>query len=239
MKEIINILSQVDGGLVLDAATGRGDFIHTLKQNLKSYTQIIGIDASERSVDYAEKVFPENDVEIYRMNLEDIEFEDSYFDTVTISNSLHHIEHIDKVTKELLRVLKPNGLLLITEMYSDGEQSPAQITHILMHHWQASVDRLSGVYHQNTYTREELREFANQLSLKNLDIIDFYVPVDNPSKNCETLVRNCKDTLKRLETMPDSEQLIIVGNTMLTRISEFGCASASRLLITGYNTKRR
>jgi ubiquinone/menaquinone biosynthesis C-methylase UbiE len=237
MKEIINILSQVDGGLVLDAATGRGEFIHTLKQNLKSYSQIIGIDASERNVVYAEKLFPENDVEIYRMNLEDIQFEDNYFDTVTISNALHHFENIDLIMAELLRVLKPKGLLVINEMYSDGEQSPPQLTHVLIHHWIASVDMLSGVYHQSTFKRAELYEMAKKLPLDNIDIIDYYVPVDDPSRNCETLLRNTKDTLKRLETMPDSEELIIAGNTVLARITDVGCASASRLIITGYNKK--
>ncbi len=237
MKEIIKILSQVDGGIVLDAATGRGEFIHTLKQSLKSYTQIVGIDASERSVDYASKIFPENDVEIFRMNLENIQFEDHYFDMVCMSNSVHHLENPDKVFAELLRVLKPKGLLLITEMYSDGDQSPAQETHILMHHWIAGVDMLSGVYHRNTYTRAELREIADRLPLDKQQIIDFYVPVDNPSKNCETLIRNCKDTIKRLEAMPNSESLIAEGNSMLKRISEIGCASASRIIITGYKPK--
>jgi ubiquinone/menaquinone biosynthesis C-methylase UbiE len=188
-------------------------------------------------VDYASKLFPENDVEIYRMNLEDIQFEDQYFDTVCISNSLHHLENPDKVIAELLRVLKPEGFLLIAEMYSDGEQSPAQETHILMHHWIAGVDMLSGVYHRNTFTRAELRSIADKLPLNKLNIIDFYVPVDNPSKNCETLIRNCKDTIKRLESMPDSDSLVDEGNTMLKRISEIGCASASRLIITGYKPK--
>ena len=42
VKDVIQILQQIDGGIVLDAATGRGDFINVLKQNLKSFQQIIG-----------------------------------------------------------------------------------------------------------------------------------------------------------------------------------------------------
>ena len=237
MKEIIKILSQVDGGLVLDAATGRGEFIHTLKQSLKSYTQIIGIDSSERSVDYAQKLFPENDVEIYRMNLEDIHYPDSFFDLVSISNSLHHMENMAVVLNELYRVLKPGAMLLVAEMYCDGEQSPAQETHILMHHWLAGVDRLSGVYHRSTYKKQELIDISAKLKLENVNITDFYVPVDNPAKNCESLIRNCKDTLKRLESMPNSDALIEEGKNMLSRIADIGCASASRLIITGYKPK--
>jgi len=239
MKELIKILSEVNAGMVLDAATGRGDFIHTLKQNLKSYTQIIGIDNSEKSVSYAQKLFPENDVEIFKMNLESIQFEDGYFDLVSISNSLHHLQNPLSVMKELLRVLKPGGMLLISEMYCDGEQSAPQQTHIIMHHWIAGVDRLGGVYHRATYTRDELNAFAKELHLNKINVIDSYVPVDNPNKNCESLINNCKDTIKRLQAMPDSDALIAEGNNLLHRISEIGCASASRFIITGYKPKRR
>lgn len=237
MKELIKILSEVNAGMVLDAATGRGDFIHTLKQNLKSYTQIIGIDNSEKSVDYAQKLFPDNDVEVFKMNLESIQFEDAYFDLVCMSNSLHHLQNPISVINELMRVLKPGGMLLISEMYSDGDQSAAQQTHIYMHHWIAGVDRLGGVYHRATYTRDELTDFAKSLKLNKTNIIDSYVPVDNPNKNCESLINNCKDTIKRLQNMPNSSELIAEGNTLLHRISEIGCASASRFIITGYKPK--
>lgn len=124
--------------------------------------------------------------------------------------------------------------MLIAEMYSDGQQTPAQQSHILMHHWIAGVDRLSGMYHKSTYTKVELEQIAKKLPLKKTEIHDFYIPVDNPNKNCETLLKNCRDTLKKLETMPDSEDLIDEGNKLLKRLTEVGCASASRLIIAGY-----
>lgn len=234
MTEIIKILSQIDGGMVLDAATGRGEFITTLKKYLKSYTQIIGVDASERSVDYAQKLFPENDVEIFRMNLEDLQFDDNYFDVVCTSNSLHHLEHIEIVFAELLRVMKPGSLLILTEMYRDGEQTPAQETHIMMHHWLAEADRMNGIFHQSTFTKAELEKLAKALPLKKLEIVDFYIPVDNPFKNCETLMSNCKETIKRLENIPGSEDLLAEGYSLLARLKDIGCASASRLMITGH-----
>ncbi|MDY0151781.1 MAG: class I SAM-dependent methyltransferase [Candidatus Cloacimonas sp.] len=239
MTEIIKILSQIDGGMVLDAATGRGEFITTLKKYLKSYTQIIGVDASERSVDYAQKLFPENDVEIFRMNLEDLQFDDNYFDVVCTSNSLHHLEHIEIVFSELQRVLKPGGLLIVTEMYCDGEQTPAQETHIMMHHWLAKVDRMNGIYHQSTFTKVEIEQLVKALPLKKLEIVDFYIPVDNPYKNCETLMDNCRETQKRLENMPGSEDLLAEGKALLARLKDVGCASASRLLITSYKNKEK
>jgi ubiquinone/menaquinone biosynthesis C-methylase UbiE len=239
VKDVFQILSQIDGGLVLDAATGRGEFINVLKQNLKSYVQIVGIDNSDRSVDYAQKLFPENDVEIYRMNLEQIQYEDAYFDTVCISNSLHHLEHPELIFKELLRVLKPEGVFIIAEMYCDGEQSPAQQTHILMHHWVASVDLATGVYHRETFTRDEIISLVKKLKLKKQQVVDFYTPVDDPKavKNCANLLKSCEDTMKRLQSLPGSEELIHTGQTLIKRIQDIGCASASRLLIKGHKSK--
>lgn len=235
MKDAFSILNQIDVKLVLDAATGRGDFIHILKQNLKSYIQIIGVDSSERSVDYAQKLFPENDVEIYQMDLEDLQFEDNYFDLVSLSNSLHHLQNMDRVFSELLRVLKPGGTLLVAEMYRDGEQSEAQQTHIMMHHWLASVDRRLGVFHQDTYSKEEIISIIDKLKLKNMRMADFYFPVDNPkeARNCETLKHNCTETFKRLEGLADQAELINAGNAILERINYVGCASPSRLMFTG------
>ena len=236
MKDVFKILSQIDGGIVLDAATGRGEFINVLKQNLKSYAQIIGVDNSERSVEYASAIFPENDVEIYRMNLEELAYEDGHFDTVCASNSLHHFENLDKVLAEMLRVLKPGGAFILTEMYSDGEQSEPQKTHILMHHWVAKVDTLCGVYHGATFGKDEIVAMARKLKLKKVKTVDFYLTVDDPknAKSCAALQRNCQDTIKRIETMPDNEALIEEGEALIKRIEEVGYAGASRLLIIGH-----
>jgi ubiquinone/menaquinone biosynthesis C-methylase UbiE len=235
MKDAFSVLSRYKVENVLDAATGRGDFINVLRQNLGSFVQIIGVDSSSRSVDQAQKLFPENDVEIYQMDLEDLQFEDAHFDLVTLSNSMHHLEHLDKVLAELLRVLKPGGTMLIHEMYRDGEQTESQQTHILLHHWLAGIDSRFGTYHRETYTRDELRAFVKKLKLQKLSETDFYVPVDNPkeAKNCDNLMRNITDTFKRLETLPDNEQLMAEGKELLERIERVGCAGASRLLFIG------
>ena len=166
-----------------------------------------------------------------------MQFEDGYFDTVCISDALHHIKNREAVLNEMLRVLKPEGLMLITEMYSDGDQTPAQETHIMMHHWVASVDRLLGTYHQKTFTRQELQDIVKKLPLKKVEIADFYVPVDDPSKNCPALIRNCQDIIKRLQTMENTEAIIAEGKELMERIKDIGYAGACRLAITGYKKK--
>lgn len=234
MRDAFKKLSSIDAGKVLDAATGRGEFIHTIKQTFASFSQIIGVDVSDKAVLFAQKVHPENNIEVYRMDLQNLSFTDGYFDTVCISNSLHHLADVDKVLSELLRVLKPGGMLLVTEMYRDGIQSEAQKTHIAMHHWVASIDRLQGVSHGMTFAKQEIIDFILKWDLNNIEIEDFYYPVDNPkdAKNCESLHNNCKESLKRLESLENTDDLIREGHLLQERINKVGCASASRLLIT-------
>lgn len=238
MKDIYSKLALIDAGQVLDAATGRGEFINIIKSNFKSYSQIIGIDNSDKSVDYAQKLFPENDIEIYKMNLEALDFQDESFDTITMANSLHHLENPDQIFFELLRVLKPGGRMILTEMYKDGAQSDAQQTHIQIHHWIANIDRLTGIFHRETYNKDEIIALFKKLKLKKTELYDYYIPVDNPktNRNCETLIRNCNDTLTRLETIPDSAHLAEEGKSLIRRINETGCAGACRVMIIGFKS---
>ncbi|MBM4402923.1 MAG: class I SAM-dependent methyltransferase [Candidatus Cloacimonetes bacterium] len=233
MQRIFSKLSSIDAGIVLDAATGRGEFIPVIKQNFRSFVHITGIDNNQKNVDYAQKMFPENNIEIYKMDLEKLDYEDGHFDTITISNSLHHLQHLDLVLKELLRVLKKGGCLIVTEMFKDGIQTPPQETHILFHHWLARFDMLSGNYHAITFDRQEIIDLIRALPVKIVSVDDFYYPVDNPKeiKNCENLIKNCQEVQKRLSTMEGVDELISEGETLRRRVIEIGCASASRLLI--------
>jgi len=235
MKDVFKKFSHIDAGMVLDAATGRGDFVNVIRQNFKSYNQIIGVDSSDIAVKQAQKSFPDNDIEVYRMDLEKLSFADEYFDTVCISNSLHHLEHMEAVFAELMRVLKKKGLLVIVEMYKDGKQTQAQQTHIQMHHWFARIDTLNHVYHRDTFSKEEIDKLVKSLKLKDVSIEDFYIPVDNPTdaKVVEPMIKNVRDWIKKCEAIPEAEFICSEGQKIIERIKRVGSVSASRFLITG------
>jgi ubiquinone/menaquinone biosynthesis C-methylase UbiE len=103
----------IDAGTVLDVATGRGEFVVVIKNDFKSYEHIVGIDISAQTIKHTQTLFPENNIEILRMSADNIEFADEHFDTVCISNSLHHLEHRDQSFKEMMRVLNPAGCSLL------------------------------------------------------------------------------------------------------------------------------
>ncbi len=168
-------LQGISGEKVLDVATESGEFILTLMKMLKYYKSFIGIDISKEKWD--PKNFEKKPVEFALMNAEKLEFNDNTFDLVTISHSLHHLANIEKVLTEMKRVLKSGGTFILQEMYSDGKQTKAQIVDILTHHWNAEIDTLLGISHNNTLTKQDLKEIVVSLGLIDLEVFESSHPV--------------------------------------------------------------
>jgi len=242
-------LKSISGGKVLDVATGDGDFIHTLMKTLEDYGSFVGIDASKKQVKAAKKRFRRQPVEIMQMNGAVLKFENGCFDTVCISHSLHHIDRVDKVLAEMKRVLKPGGLFIIQETYRDGEQTEAQKTDILMHHWHAEIDSLLGVTHNKTFTKQKIKDTVVSLRLKEAEIFESADPVkclfckqkfecEDP-KN-ETIInqsiKEIEHNIRRLEEDPGLKthtSLREEGEELKERIRKSGSAPASHLFFIG------
>ena len=128
------VLGHLSGGRVLDIATGAGGFVQFLLDGLRDHGEIVGIDANaERGEPFAAAFDGRPDVRFEQMDAHRLAFADGSFDTVCVSNSLHHFADPAPVLAEMLRVLRPGGHLVVNEMYRDG-QSETQATHVLLHH---------------------------------------------------------------------------------------------------------
>jgi len=229
----------IDAGKVLDVATGGGDFVKVIKNDFHSFEHIVGIDVSDQAVKHAGSLFPENNIEILRMDVEKIEFADEHFDTVCISNSLHHLQNLDKGLGEMMRVLKGGGLFVATEMYSDGHKTEAQKTHVLLHHWFSDVDRLMGIPHNHTFKKQQLIDMLSKLPLLRIEVIDYHYPTDNPKDAAviNTWVKNCQAMIKRLEKLGGQESLIEEGQALIEKVKETGFANVPRILLIGKRKK--
>ena len=89
-------------GLVLDLGCGIGDY-------LENSPKAIGIDINPFLVDLCKK----KGLNVKKMEVDQIPFEDDYFDSILIDNVLEHIENPRNILIEASRVLKNNGTLLI------------------------------------------------------------------------------------------------------------------------------
>jgi ubiquinone/menaquinone biosynthesis C-methylase UbiE len=234
METAEGALSQLSGGYVLDVATGGGGFINFLMENLKDYLEITGIDCNEKPLDAARKSYSQANIHFMRMDAALMEFPDGRFDTVCISNSLHHMTDLPRVLAEMKRVCKPGGHFIIAEMYRDG-QSETQLTHVRLHHWWAAVDTAEGIIHHETFTRQQVVDITHELSLQHLDYYELK-DLDLDPKEPELIheLDGIIDRyLQRTESLDNGVELHQQGEALRQRVHDVGFHGATSLLVIG------
>ena len=111
-------------GAALDVGCGEGKFTRSLTD---IYDKVTGIDVKQKSIDKAITAAKaaDKDVEFLVADGQATPFADASFDTVVISNSLHHIPDPRKGLSEAARMLKPGGLLYVMEPVASGHYHEA------------------------------------------------------------------------------------------------------------------
>jgi len=99
--------SKTDGIRLLDIGCGYGFF---LKKMVQYGWQVEGIEVSRPGRDYARR---ELGLCIHAKSLEAMAFPSEQFDVVTLFYVIEHVHNPALVLKEVYRILKPNGMLLL------------------------------------------------------------------------------------------------------------------------------
>lgn len=115
VNRLTSIIKEVLSGgkdvKILDAGCGEGHLIERLN-NKNSNNQYYGIDITDLAIKKAKERCPFATLKI--MDLSKINFDDASFDYVICTEVLEHIHAYTDVIKELKRVLKKGGYLIIT-----------------------------------------------------------------------------------------------------------------------------
>ena len=111
--------------VILDVGCGGGKTVHRLAQRAP-LGKVFGIDYSSDMVAYSQKVnkklIAENRVKIVSASVEKTGFPDNFFDLATAVETYYFWPSLSDALREIRRVLKPNGkLLMVNEMVKDGE----------------------------------------------------------------------------------------------------------------------
>jgi SAM-dependent methyltransferase len=99
------------GKHVLDAGCGVGYGSAFLGQSARS---VVGIDVSEEAIDYALARYGGGNVEFVVGDLQQLERGDAEFDAVVAFEVIEHLPHPDRFVAEARRVLKPDGVLVVS-----------------------------------------------------------------------------------------------------------------------------
>jgi ubiquinone/menaquinone biosynthesis C-methylase UbiE len=101
------------GNTVLDVACGNGRLLKLLSD--KYYINAFGIDISDKMIESAKKYCPKGSFRVGKC--EETGFQDAMFDEITVCAAYHHFPDVRGFAKEAARILKPQGVIYIAEVF--------------------------------------------------------------------------------------------------------------------------
>lgn len=117
-KEMLQLAKKLTPNIVLDIATGTGDLAILLSKKIPNL-KIWGLDLSKNMLQLAKKkaakLVLENKLQFLQGDCEKIPFEAKKFDLITIAFGIRNFENIEDSLREIYRVLKSKGTLIILE----------------------------------------------------------------------------------------------------------------------------
>lgn len=126
-KRAVKEMKSIQPKRILDIATGTGDFaLASLKLNPE---KVVGIDISsgmlEVGKDKMRKKKVDNIISMQLGDSENLQFDDNYFDALTVGFGVRNFEHLEKGLSEMLRVIRPGGKAIILE-FSKPKKFPVK-----------------------------------------------------------------------------------------------------------------
>ena len=116
-KKVVKIIAKQKAEKVLDIATGTGDLAIMLAKN--GINQVTGLDISPGMLEVGKKKVAQEGlsdlVEMILGDSESLPFKDRSFDAITVAFGVRNFEHLEQCLKEIYRVLKPKGSLVVLE----------------------------------------------------------------------------------------------------------------------------
>lgn len=138
------------GRTVLDIACGEGYGSDLLARNAHEVT---GVDISGATIEAAKVKYKRNNLRFIQGRADQIPCEDAYFDVVVSFETIEHHDRHDEMMSEIKRVLKPDGVLIISSpdkrYYSDkpGYNNPFHVKELYQDQFEALIKRYFGYSH--------------------------------------------------------------------------------------------
>ena len=109
---MIKAVGKVGGKTILDLGAGFGD--HALSYSKKGAKRIVGVEIIKEFLDFAKSRKIKNTEFYYGDISKKLKFKSNSFDIVTASLSVHYVNNLSGLFKEVNRVLKKNGVFLFS-----------------------------------------------------------------------------------------------------------------------------
>ncbi len=147
---------------ILDIGCGTGEFALKLKQR-RSDIHFAGVDISNEMIGVARKKFESDDkVEFRVSDAEHMPYADNTFDYITCSHSFHHYPNKRKAIREMFRVLKDSGKVMIIDGCKDSPRGRFIFDFIVRRH-EINVHHLHSKQFQKIMGRTGFRDIYQRI----------------------------------------------------------------------------
>jgi demethylmenaquinone methyltransferase / 2-methoxy-6-polyprenyl-1,4-benzoquinol methylase len=161
-KKLRRYLSRHNPLTILDVATGTGDLAIELARIHPH--KIVGVDIAESMLEVGKRKIAEkklsNLITLQQADSEDLPFDDNSFDAATIAFGVRNFETPLKGLKEIHRILKPGGIIMILEFGMPGQfpmkQAYSFYFNAVLPFWGKVF---SGSYESYKYLPESVKKF--------------------------------------------------------------------------------
>ena len=117
-KAVRQIADEERAMKVLDVACGTADFTIEIARKVAPGSEVIGVDISEGMMAVGKEKISKAGVaaELSVADCEALPYNENSFDRISVGFGVRNFEHLDIGLKEMFRVLKPEGKLVILEL---------------------------------------------------------------------------------------------------------------------------
>ena len=116
-NNILSIAKKLNPTKVLDIATGTADI--AIKLGSIPNCEVVGVDISEQMLNIGRKKIRKKNlqksVSLQNGDAENLNYNDNFFDLITIGFGVRNFQDLEKGLGESFRVLKPDGALIVLE----------------------------------------------------------------------------------------------------------------------------
>lgn len=168
-RRIIEQLDPKEKEKIIDLGCGTGYYLFLLS-NLSINLDLTGLDYDKKAINEAKELLREKRIKFVTGDLHKIPFKDKNFDKAVMSEVLEHVEDDEKVLKGIYRILKPNGVLVISVPSINYPLFWDPINFILQHLWGTHIRSgfFSGLWsgHLRLYSLPELKKKVESVGFK-------------------------------------------------------------------------
>lgn len=168
-RKIIEGTNPQKGERIVDLGCGTGYYLFLLS-NLGIKFNLTGFDYDKRVIKEAEDLLSDKEIRFKIGDLHKIPFKNYEFDKAVMSEVLEHVENDKKVLQEIYKILKPNGILVISVPSISYPFLWDPINYILQHFFNTHIKSgfLSGLWsgHLRLYDKLDLKNKFEEAGFK-------------------------------------------------------------------------